>query len=78
MTGIRKAEERRRQTFCDRRDNNYVQKIFPPNFTFAFNRSFVNDLKSVTPRVTFECHTQTFFRPLLSAVLLRKLTMNFA
>ena len=27
------AEERRRQTLCDKRDNNYVWKLFPLNFT---------------------------------------------
>ena len=29
----RTAEERRRQTLCDKRDNNYVWKLFPLNFT---------------------------------------------
>ena len=28
------AEERRRQTLCDKRDNNYVWKSIPPNVTF--------------------------------------------
>ena len=27
------AEERRWQTLCDKRDNNYVWNIFPLNFT---------------------------------------------
>ena len=30
----RTTEERRRQTLCDKRDNNYVWNIFQPNFTF--------------------------------------------
>ena len=29
----RTGEERRRQTLCDRRDNNFVWKNFPPSFT---------------------------------------------
>ena len=53
-------------------------KNFSTKFDLPFKRSFVNDLNSVTPSVTFECHTQTFFLPLLSAILLRKLTTNFA
>ena len=32
----RTAEERRRQTLCDKRNNNYVRKIFPPNFKQIF------------------------------------------
>ena len=30
----RMGEERRRQTLCDKCDNNFVWKTFPPNFTF--------------------------------------------
>ena len=30
----RKPKERRRQTLCDKCDNNFVWKIFVPNFTF--------------------------------------------
>ena len=30
----RTGEERRRQTLCDKRDNNFVRKTFPPIFTF--------------------------------------------
>ena len=29
----RTGEEGRRQTLCDRRDNNFVWKNFPPSFT---------------------------------------------
>ena len=29
----RTGEERRRQTLCDRLDNNFVWKNFPPSFT---------------------------------------------
>ena len=29
----RTGEERRRQTLCDKRDNNFVWKNFPPSFT---------------------------------------------
>ena len=31
-----RAEGRRRQTLCDKRENNSVWKQFPPNFTFLF------------------------------------------
>ena len=30
----RTGEERRRQTLCDKRDNNFIWNNFSPNFTF--------------------------------------------
>ena len=30
----RTGEERRRQTLCDKRDNNFVSKNISPNYTF--------------------------------------------
>ena len=27
------GKKKRRQTLCDKRDNNFVSKTFPPNFT---------------------------------------------
>ena len=43
----RTEEERRRQTLCDKRDNNFVWKNFPPNFTFLSTDLFVKDQKTV-------------------------------
>ena len=30
---LRTGKKRRRQTLCDKRDNNFVSETFPPNFT---------------------------------------------
>ena len=41
------AEGRRRQTLCEKRDNNSVWKQFPPNFTFRLKDLFVKDQNTV-------------------------------
>ena len=38
----RTGEERRRQTLCDKRDNNFVWNNFSPSFTFLQTDLFVN------------------------------------
>ena len=43
MTG----EERRRQTLCDKRDNNFVWNNFSPNFNFLQTDLFVKDQKTL-------------------------------
>ena len=42
----RTGEERRRQTLCDKRDNNSVWKNLPANFTFLSTDLFVEELKT--------------------------------
>ena len=78
------SKERSRQILCDKRDNIYVWKIFPTNFTFFQTNLFVKAQKPVMlkedqderrryqPFQAF--YTQTFHVPLLSAVLSRKRT----
>ena len=56
----RSGEERRRQSLCDKRDNNFVWNSFSPNFT-----SLWTDI-SVT-LVTHKRHAQAFCRPLPSS-----------
>ena len=41
----RTGEERRRQTLCDKRDNNFAWKNLPPNFTFPKTDLFVEEHK---------------------------------
>ena len=43
----RKGEERRRQTLCDKRDNNFLSNNFSPNFTFLSTDLFVKDRKTL-------------------------------
>ena len=43
----RTGEERRRQTLCDKRDNNFVWNNFSPNFTFLYTDLFVKDQKVI-------------------------------
>ena len=78
------SKERSRQTLCDKRDNIYVWKIFPTNFTFFQTNLFVKAQKPVILKEDHDktrryqpCqafYTQTFRIPLLSAVLPRKRT----
>ena len=42
----RTGEERGRQTLCDKRDNNFVSKNVPPNFTFLWTYLFVEEQKT--------------------------------
>ena len=74
------AEGKRRQTLCDKRDNNSVWKQFPPNFTFLLKDLFVKDPNTV---ILFEHHNKhaghrpvTFVTRKRFAVLLRKLTIT--
>ena len=39
----RTGEERRRQTLCDKRDNNFAFALLPPNFTFLWTDLFVEE-----------------------------------
>ena len=41
----RTGEERRRQTLCDKHDNNFAWKNLPPNFTFPKTDLFVEEHK---------------------------------
>ena len=43
----RTGEERRRQTLCDKRNNNFAWKNFSPNFTFFWTDLFVKDQKTL-------------------------------
>ena len=43
----RTGEERRRQTLCDKRDNNFVWNKFSPNFTLLQTDLFVKDQKTL-------------------------------
>ena len=38
---------RRRQTLCDKRDNNFILKNFPPNFTLFLTDPIVKDQKAL-------------------------------
>ena len=50
------GEERRRQTLCDKRDNNFVWNNFSPNFTLLQTDLFVKDQKTL---VFSEDHDKT-------------------
>ena len=52
----RMGEERRRQTLCDKRDNNFVSNTFSPNFTLLQTDLFVKDQKTL---VFSEDHDKT-------------------
>ena len=41
------GDERRLQTLCDKRDNNFVGTIFPPNFIFLQTDTFVKEQKKL-------------------------------
>ena len=69
---------KRRQTLCDKRDNNSVWKQFPPNFTFPLKDLFTKDPNTV---ILIEHHKKhagnrpvTFVTHKRFAVLLHKLT----
>ena len=71
----RTGEEIKRQTLCDKRDNNFSWKNIPPNFSFLLTDLFVKDQKtlmSITTKhasnnpVTFVTHKRfavLFFLP---------------
>ena len=77
----RTGEERRRLTLCDKRDNNYVWKNLPPNFTFVETDIFVEEQKTSMLREFPTKHARnnavTFvtLKRFVIAVLLRKLTI---
>ena len=52
----RTGEERRRQTLCDKHDNNFVWNNFSPNFSFLETDIFVKDQKTL---VLSEDHDKT-------------------
>ena len=52
----RTGEERRRQTLCDKCDNNFVWNNFSPNFSFLKTDIFVKDQKTL---VLIEDHEKT-------------------
>ena len=82
----RTGEERRRQTFCDKRDDNFVWNKFSPNFTFSLDRSFCERPENISVKWRSRQSTQVialshlsrtaFCCPLLPADLLRKLITN--
>ena len=43
----RAKEERRRQTMCDKRDNNFAFALLPPNFTFLWTDLFVEEQETL-------------------------------
>ena len=47
LTQQEEGEGRRRQTLCDKRDNNFVCNNFSPNFTFLNTDLFVKDQKTL-------------------------------
>ena len=50
------GEEGKRQTLCDKRDNNFVSNKFSPNFTLLQTDLFVKDQKTL---VFSEDHDKT-------------------
>ena len=75
----RTEEERTRQTFCDKRGNNFVSNSFPPNFHFSLNIYFVKDQKrlmvvwvKITTKLESDSPVTFVTYKLLPSVLLRK------
>ena len=48
----RTGEGGKRQTLCDKRDNNFAWKNIPPNFSFLLTDLFVKDQKTLTSIMT--------------------------
>ena len=48
----RTGEGGKRQTLCDKRDNNFAWKNIPPNFSFLLTDLFVKDQKTLMSIMT--------------------------
>ena len=67
IVNLRKGtvEGRRRKTLCDKRDNSFVWKQFPPNFNFLLKDLFVN-IKTQLYLLNFATNTQVIVLSRLS------------
>ena len=62
----RTGEKRRRQTFCDKRENNYVWKNLPSTFLTFFSRSFCKRTENIDYKWRLRQNTHVIAPSLLS------------